>query len=326
MKKEHGMTILSDLYIDFLGSLIPGLFATAFALLTLCTSISLFCEALRHAFPSLKIPIESTMDSPVIEVIDKIGIGSYGSTGMIIILILAYVIGSMFYRQDPKVPDRLSAQFVWNKAEQKDRGRLAVQLNDKGEIDAQFPYLHLRMYLKGRGLCHLAEMIPWQKGEDQNQFQRTKMFINIIKIRLHYSLPDKCKDIVRNEAHVRMATSVWYASRWIRIAAYSALVLFVFSAVLMIIHNNFIPNSIATVSVIPLVYFVGITTKIKIEKFLHYLRVREIVYVLETAYFAEKNGIDLDLDSLKTKANQRVDPTWTTPGDPVNVKSQAGHS
>lgn len=36
----------------------------------------------------------------------------------------------------------------------------------------------------------------------------------------------------------------------------------------------------------------------EIEKFIHYMRVREVVYVLETAYYAVENHYDLKLDDL----------------------------
>ncbi len=42
-----------------------------------------------------------------------------------------------------------------------------------------------------------------------------------------------------------------------------------------------------------LILVVAVFMKFKIEKFIHYLRVREVVYVLETADFAVRNGYDL---------------------------------
>ena len=57
----------------------------------------------------------------------------------------------------------------------------------------------------------MAKIVP-RKGE-KGLDHRTKMFLNILKIRLQLAAADKCGEIVRNEAHVRMMSSVWYAAR-----------------------------------------------------------------------------------------------------------------
>jgi hypothetical protein len=86
----------------------------------------------------------------------------------------------------------------------------------------QFPYSHLYEYLTERGLKHIADYVPWRGNEEGSHGLRTKMFINLLKIRLHYMVPLKCGEIVRNEAHIRMMSSVWYAAsalRWLCLVA-----------------------------------------------------------------------------------------------------------
>jgi hypothetical protein len=237
-----------------------------------------------------------------------LGFGPYGTS--VIALVLSYVLGSIFYRQDPKIPDHRSARLIWHYTKsQEDRDRLAVQPRSKDAEDilpgdAQFPYYFLYEYLTGRGLNRLADWVPWKGKEESTWRYRTKMFINQLKIRLQFLVPEKCKDIVRNEAHVRLATSLWYATLWLIGVSIIGIILII---------GGFI------VSLSKLYYFAGVfgfdvlvlslamLIKLKIEKFIHYLRVREIVYVLETADFAQRNGYELhpeDFRQLKPDAKK----------------------
>jgi hypothetical protein len=132
---------------------------------------------------------------------------------------------------------------VWIKSSKKDRNSLAVQstlsvpnfFNNKSTypikifsyffskfvskkigLDAQFPYSHLRCYLAKRQLASLATLIPWCPQKPETEQYKTKMFVNIIKIRLLSLNQNISKEVIRNEAHVRLATSVWYAATTLR--------------------------------------------------------------------------------------------------------------
>jgi hypothetical protein len=73
-------------------------------------------------------------------------------------------------------------------------------------------------YLEKRGLTHLADIIKWRGYEKDTHSLRSKAFINILKIRLDFAFPEKCGTIIRNEAHVRLKSSLWYmllALQWI---------------------------------------------------------------------------------------------------------------
>ena len=118
------------------------------------------------------------------------------------------------------------------------------------------------------------------------------MFINQLKIRLQFVVPEKCKDIVRNEAHVRLATSLWYAIRWL-IGASGVALLLIAAGVFAALPKPEPYHFAGAFGFDVLVFSLALLTKFKIEKFIHYLRVREIVYVLETADFAIRNGFEL---------------------------------
>lgn len=292
-KNAYKGSFLADFYIEVLGSLVPGLFALILSLMVLAPSAFVFCRSLQHGAAIENYP----------KVAD-FGLGTYGVVG--ILIVAAYVLGFIFYRQDPKLPDWKSASRVYRGVAPGERGRLAVQPTSRvpeGDDrihpnDAQFPYFYLHEYLVGRGLDHLAAWVPW-RGKDESTWKyRTKMFINLLKIRLQYTVPERCKDIVRNEAHVRLATSVWYATRWL--AGVSVLGLLMSAAAVGITplaRSDSFLSAAVTADVLTLIF--ALIVKTQIERFIHYLRVREIVYVLETAHFAQHNGIDLHTEDFR---------------------------
>lgn len=297
-KNDRNGSVWTEFYIEFLGSLVPGLFALFLSLIVIGIPLYVLCRALQSGKALALFP-------------DKIdfGFGAYGVTG--ILLVVAYVLGYIFYRQDPKVPDWRSARRVYKYVSPSDREHLAVQPRSPSQMgrddihpnDAQFPYFFLYEYLKGRGLDHLAEWIPWRGKNSMTWKYRTKMFINQIKIRLQFLVPEHCKDIVRNEAHVRLATSVWYATRWIRGVSGLGVVIL---AIAFFISNSIRFDFFFSVAICAdvLTFMLCFFLKRQIENFIHYLRVREIVYVLETAHFAVENGFDLHREDFDPKAKK----------------------
>ncbi|MDR1251375.1 MAG: hypothetical protein LBK62_04320, partial [Treponema sp.] len=82
-------------------------------------------------------------------------------------------------------------------------------------------YSHLKRYLEIRNYTHLADHIPWEgNNEDEKKVKhRSKMFINILKARIHRFAPEEMPGIEKNEAHIRLMNSLWYAARSIVIIA-----------------------------------------------------------------------------------------------------------
>ena len=307
-RNDRQGSVWAEFYIEFLGSLVPGLFALILSLIVLGLSLFVLCRSLNPSGVIATFPQNFDF-----------GLGAYGVTG--VLLVAAYVLGSIFYRQDPKLPDWKSASRVYAYVAAGERERLAVQPTSRvpeghNRIDlndAQFPYFFLYEYLKGRGLDHLADWVPW-KGHDPDSWKyRTKMFINQIKIRLQFLVPERCKDIVRNEAHVRLATSVWYATRWIMGVCMLGLLMLA-GALCEAPSNGFDQLLSAAICADVLILAFAVFLKRQIENFIHYLRVREIFHVLETAHFATLNGFNLhreDFDPLRKgkPANQQADGT-----------------
>lgn len=179
----------------------------------------------------------------------------------------------------------------------------------KENVKVLYPYSHLKQYLYQRGFDDLASMVPW---DDRNIEARSKHFINAIKIRLSIVAPQFFTQIARNEAHVRLMSSVWYMSKTL---VKSSLVLI---ALLGCIYGYYIfyekkltDLTYATVcfSLIPVVVLIFcLFIQKKMKQFFHYQRIREIVYVLETALhihkqqgnvFCELGGVNNHFRNLK---------------------------
>ena len=289
---RRSSSFLTDFYIDFLGSLVPGLFAVVLATAVLLPSMLVLCHGVGTICANGVAASPPPLSTRLAEWRD-IGFGPYGNIGLL--LVAAYILGSIFYRQDPKKPDVKSAIDVWQRTPEERREELAVQ-NPLGPQrrpsadDVQFPYLFLREYLEARGLMHLAKWVPWRGADPETWGRRTKMFMNILKIRLQFLVPERCKEIIRNEAHVRMASSVWYAAGFLRFCASAGLVVVLFPVALKRLQFASVLE-VLCVDVVVLLFAWFI--KRKIQEFIHYQRVRETVYVLEIAHFAQESGFDL---------------------------------
>jgi hypothetical protein len=295
------------LYIELLGSLVPGLLTVILGSAAVFLALSTVHEAL---FSQPLAP--TTLPGGLKDVL-----ASLHWEIATIILVSSYVIGSVFFRQDPKRPDAVSALHVWMRSTREERNGLAVQatkklppqLELKSEkerpgwcqrfssyffvrqytkklgLDTQFPYLHLRCYLTARGLTYLVPHIPWCPKDPATEGFRTKMFINILKIRILSLCPQMSRDIIRNEAHVRLATSVWYASIILSYLMGVALVVILcFSA--SCIQNGMAHYLFLSFSVVLLLLLFCLAMRHHLRKCIHYMRVREVIYVLETAHLA----------------------------------------
>lgn len=308
-------------------------------------------------------------------------IGGFGAMAC-----LAYLVGHLVYRRDPKIPDKksfmklrqnmqrelrrnrrrkfrrrlkrilrrkerfldlralLMSFFVigLRRFRQKGRSYKEHRLSDlldrvceneygcRSEADCEFPYPKYDSYLRQRGLFHLLPFVKWS-GES---FWRSKTYINLLKIRLRFYFPQKCSSIIRNEGHVRLASSAWFAARLLR---YSCMISFGIFVIIIIDDIDLIFAAANAVSVdrsniltqtfsviasflesvllnifsinmyisikhhssilIPMLFVLILSelTRSRVEKFLHYQRMREVFFVLETSYsaFRRSNNISL---------------------------------
>lgn len=218
---KGSLSILHEFYLEFFGTLIPGILAvTATILLGIgfyyCVTgdmalISAFCETICKSF-----------------------------VGVIVFLTISYMMGAIAYRRNPKIPDAISAYTQWKAAEacqfKEAAERLSIRFDKRSmrprcicdwiifvvnrakwifehaNENIDYPYPLMRRYLLCRGLSHLAEYVPWCAGaEDGSNGMCSKHYTNIIKQRIRNSgRANLIIDMIRNESHVRMLGSHWY--------------------------------------------------------------------------------------------------------------------
>lgn len=226
--------------------------------------------------------------------------------------LLGYVVGHIFYRRDIKEPDKYSFNILKKEIEKKLEKPIDTEELDKllkeniacSTVDnCEFPYPFYSDYLRKRKLDHLIKLACWCEENDENREKRSKTYINILKIRLQYFFPDKCNVIIKNEGHVRLASSTWYVSHILRGFAVLGICIVLITLALNIHKANlfyilsYIPVIMSPVTVLYMsIYFLK-----NISKFIHYQRLREIFYVLETTYTAFQTQEDNKLYPIVDK-------------------------
>jgi hypothetical protein len=237
--------------------------------------------------------------------------------------LFSYIIGSAFCRKDIKEPDTASAIRTYLKSSDEEKKGLAFDFEKpvgnpfnlltglymRMNFRVDFPYSHLKRYLNTRNYTHLAQHIPWE-GSGEDAKHRSKMFINILKVRLHHYAPLEMPEIEKNEAHIRLMNSLWYVAKaikniaiWVLTGIGLAVVAFVLclrlsppeNVVRLFLNKLFFSDFIfclALFSVIQLVISWYIRRSIK--QYFHYMRVREIMFILEIADTVSRStGIDM---------------------------------
>lgn len=343
-----GQFSLKEFLVDFFGSLMPGVLFLLFILLSFFPSIISSISILQY-----KEGNYNQVDDLISEIIKFIiSVSSVTILSFFIIfLAVGYVIGTLFYRRDPKYPDYRSfiktaskfskkelaiwvvrvkwkdieairkklKKLKWNKKlyhylftlqktekalsetrknEYIDNPKL-INILTVDESDVQYPYNNLKEFLKVRGREDLAKRICWtletESNEEENNMeskitQRSKIFINSLKIRLQFRHPEKCGTINKNEAHIRLSSSMWYASTGlIKSSILGLIILTIAMFIAKLTYSGILVYIFPIVLNIGVIYLAYIFRR-NSEKFLHYQRVREIYYVIETAELA--NEID----------------------------------
>ena len=200
------------------------------------------------------------------------------------IIFASYFCGHALYRKTPKKPDYISFLrirdkiFKWDEEDDpKDEEGTWVVEKNKGVVrgEVQFPYSNLKNYLKKRGFHELAELVVWGRQHEENDNKqydekkksgpsrddekgdrdRSKSFINKWKIRLAFFYPEQIITLVRNEAHIRLASSVWYASEYIvKVTYFCSSVLIVYFFILILDWGS--PINSGTEGILKSVFFI----------------------------------------------------------------------
>lgn len=283
LKRDFG---ISDFLVDFLGALFPGLLFLTLLLLTLGSTILYFFHQIKLI---LFMYINNLEDLNILNILENIHKISkyYAFYLLLIVLIVSYIIGQFLYRKDIKEVDTASFIQIWNKMSNEEKEGWVEKMDDNNKSTnfiIEFPYRYLKKYFEHRKLNHLATLIHW---DDKDLKARSKTFINTLKIRLQFYHPDKINNIIKNEAHIRLMSSIWHLLKYIKkISLFCVIInLLIFSIGIIWIIKS-IPYMLISLFLSTLIFFITLLGKREIESFFHYQRVREIFYVLETAYTA----------------------------------------
>lgn len=240
-----------------------------------------------------------------------VGIAFFG------ILVMSYVIGQMLFRCDPKYPDFASIEA---RPEGEIKGSCVGEFNEES---AQFPYGLLQDFLRQRNFDHLIRYVTWSKEDFEKRTgdwkHRSKHLINKFKLSIKLHNPRIYFEISRNETHVRLMSSLWYLMRTVIVLAsvgLSAGLLSIayYSDVLTrpatawnrsgwIVHGEAALYPAATL-------LLAIVLQKRIEKYFHYQRVREIVYVLEAWYLIDP---ERHARGRRKPASKALPPTLPAP-------------
>lgn len=276
---ESPRSAVRDFIVEFLGSLVPGvaflLAAIPAFFIPVGTVAFTFLSPPPGPIPVLSGPLPTTVGTVLFLVIPA----------LLAFLVFAYIVGHLFYRQDPKIADK--ASFLRIPRHEGLDGM--VRPVEGGGTPVEFPYHFLKQYLLDRNLTYLADHVPW----DPTNFRfRCKHFANALKIRIHIQSPRHLALLARNEAHVRLSSSSWYVCRTLMCASAAGLMIFVVATVVSGLAPALPTLRFSAVAVFPFsVLIVSWLTKWAIERALHYQREREILFILETAHWLQTTGI-----------------------------------
>jgi len=312
---------IREFLVDFFGALMPGMIFLILFVVSFLFPVIFFVQTLICILDKSQDTSGELIDVNYLEVIEKMPLG-INVILFFLFLIFGYVFGTLFYRCDPKEPDYKSfLKIVKTFTEENHLKNWVVQVKytktddikhikagevikdpqkvDKSTVDisqVQFPYNNLKAYLLFRGRKDLADLIKWKvenQGKHELVNQRSKIFINALKIRLQFYFPEQCSTIIKNEAHIRLSSSMWYVSKSLKIFSSLGVLFAVLGGVpfYLLQKDLFTQNLLiffAPLSLSILTFIFAWRIKIGIKKFFHYQRVREIFFVLETAHTAAK--------------------------------------
>lgn len=162
--------------------------------------------------------------------------------------------------------------------------------------NAGYPYPNLKNYLKHRKKDNLAKYVTWSEDkEDKEKYDaKSKLAINDFKALIMQFGSDKQQSgLARNEAHIRLLTSIWYGMLYLKRVLFLMTFVWLFGVLLQenlsprISFINFHDFSYSLI--VGLLAMITAVSWIKsgVESSLHYVRTREVVLILESVFIIE---------------------------------------
>jgi len=159
--------------------------------------------------------------------------------------------------------------------------------------------------LEKRKLVHLKKYVYWSKATDEHaaperddDIPRSKFHVGRIKSALNMFVPESMNIVVKNEAHARFLNAMWYSCSATRFTAFGITVVALTIILCKLVwppgplQDYFRSNiEIAIAIRLIIVSIVFVLLSIRIRKMIldnfHYLRVREIIFILQSAHDTE---------------------------------------
>jgi hypothetical protein len=279
-KSDSAILFLQEMLVDVFGIIIPGfcfLVLAAVALAIPLVDLAREIGSIEYIFSTKKVLEKNTLAI------------------FLTLSIFSFVVGHLLYRRDPKIPDLHSIRSL------SDEDLKAGCVREIGNEREQFPYGFLKEYLADRGFSELALLIHWtgadfagsarEKEPGKGASLRSKHFINLIKLQIKQNSSSLYFEIIRNEAHVRLISSVWHAARALMFLSALGIALGVAANVSSSIKAHCLQLAHIEAILFPLVVLLcNLWTMLSIQKFFHYQRVREIVFVLQAWHLTQQAG------------------------------------
>jgi len=152
--------------------------------------------------------------------------------------------------------------------------------------DCQFPYVYYDTYLVKRNELDMVKLAKWCFDKDS----RTKNAINSYKMKIRLRAKEAYNIIVKNEAHIRMASSSYRVAK-IMCAKKSLSFIFFFLLILLIpfgkcycieyLYPDIVKFSLIILCMPFLIFVLNKFIQKSVIKFMHYQRMREIFFVLQ---------------------------------------------
>ncbi len=269
---------LPEFVVEFLGSLVPGI---AFLVGALAGIVAPITTALYGLFGLTWNPTSPLIGTPPsISTILFLLI-----PGVFAFLVLAYIAGHLFYRQDPKIADEASFNRIPRHVK---LDGMVRRVDGMSKPPVEFPYHFFKAYLNDRGIEYLAAHVPWPEQGSSNPEatfrRRAKHWANALKIRVFLESPAAYGILARNEAHVRLSSSMWYVSRALMWGSSFGFVTFGISVLSPAVQCS------PVIALPVVVLLLSALARWAIERSLHYQREREVLFMLEVAHWLWKTG------------------------------------
>lgn len=260
---------------DLFGRLLPGLLFIIGTIVALSPPMYIFMRSDSEI--SCMNALLSNADE-IARILDSIWV-----LLVIVILFLSYALGHLFFRSEIKQIDIKS----YERSLKKGLDERIADLACDSTSGCEHPYPHLGEYLKKRGFDHLLPLVPWV-DKSKSDF-RSKKYMDILKIRIMAKDGELANTLVHNEAHIRLSSGLWFAADALKWVAAIGLGIIILATLIEGNPEISVLEKLrqATTHIGPIfppgaVLLIAIYIQRRVTSFLHELRVREALFILET--------------------------------------------